>query len=313
MKKRTLWIVLGIILIILVGIYLYASYFFSSVLIDAETRTLAEDIARSDRGSYADYSLPEPQDVSIDAGDVTLAGWYFENELDGDCGVLLLHGYTGTRNGVLQYAPLFWERGCDLLAYDARGHGDSSDAYHTYGYHEKDDGKAALDWFMAETGLQESQIGLAGVSYGAATVLQMIPLAEDVAFVLSDSPYQDLNTITEYQANAQFGSIVKPFIGTAFLISELRADFDADEVSPLNGIAAGDIPVFLTHSLQDEFTPATNSEAIFANSDPAITTFFLTDWGASHAASIIVDYDLYKQNVDAFLATYAPDFGLSSE
>ena len=101
MKKRTLWIVLGIILIILVGVYLYASYFFSSVLIDAETRTLAEDIARSDRGSYAEYGLPEPQDVSIDAGDVTLAGWYFNNELDGDCGVLLLHGYTGTRNGVL--------------------------------------------------------------------------------------------------------------------------------------------------------------------------------------------------------------------
>ena len=166
---------------------------------------------------------------------------------------------------------------------------------------------------MAETGLQESQIGLAGVSYGAATVLQMIPLAEDVAFVLSDSPYQDLKTIVAHQSEAQFGSIVKPFVPGAFLVSELRADFDADEVSPINGIAAADVPVFLTHSLQDEFTPATNSEAIFANSDPAITDFLLTDWGAAHAASIIVDYDLYKQNVDEFLATYAPDFGLSGE
>lgn len=313
MKKRTLWIVLGSILIILIGIYLYASYFFSNQLIARDMRTLAEDIARTDRGSYAEYGLPEPQDVSIENGEISLEGWYFENEADADCGVLLLHGYGGTRNGVLQYAPLFWERGCDLLAYDARGHGDSSDAYHTYGYYEKEDGKAALDWFAAETGLNSSQIGLAGVSYGAATVLQMLPLVDDVAFVLSDSPYQDLRTIVEHQSTAQFGSVVKPFVPGAFLVSELRADFDADDVSAMDGIAETDVPVFLTHSLQDEFTPSTNSDAIFANSDPAITDYLLTDWGASHAASIIVDYDLYKQNVDQFLATYVPDFGLNSE
>ena len=313
MKKRTRWIVLGIILMILVGMYLYASYFFSNQLIARDMRSLAEDLAQTDRGSYTDSGLPEPENVSINNGEITLKGWFFDNEADGDCGVLLLHGYGGTRNGVLQYAPLFWERGCDLLAYDARGHGDSSDAYHTYGYYEKEDGKAALDWFAAKTGLPHSQIGLAGVSYGAATVLQMLPLVDDVAFVLADSPYQDLRTIVEHQSTAQFGSLVKPFVPSAFILAELRADFDADAVSPINGITETDVPVFLTHSLQDEFTPVTNSEAIFAKSNPAITEFLLTDWGASHAASIIVDYDLYKQNVTEFLATYTPDFGLSGE
>ncbi len=313
MNKRTLWIVLGIMLIILAGIYLYASYFFSNQLIAREMRSLAEDIAQSDRGSYAEYGLPAPETVSINNGEITLNGWYFDNEADGECGVLLLHGYGSTRNGVLQYAPLFWERGCDLLAYDARGHGDSSEAFHTYGYHEKEDGKAAFDWFVAETGLDHDQIGLAGVSYGAATVLQMLPLVDDVAFVLSDSPYQDLRTIVEHQSEAQFGSIVKPFVPTAFLVSELRADFDADVVSAVDGIAATDVPVFLTHSLQDEFTPPTNSEAIYANSDPAITEFLMTDWGASHAASIIVDYELYAQNFNQFLETNAPEFGLSGE
>ncbi len=313
MKRNILVGFLIVFLLLLLGAYLYGSWFFSSILIAGETKTLAQDLARMGERDLAFYGLPAPEEVTIDTGEVELAGWYFENEREGACGVLMLHGYTSTRYGVLQYAPLFWERGCDIFAYDARGHGDSSAAYHTYGYHEKEDGKAALDWFKQRSGLTTEQIGLVGVSYGAATVLQMIPLAQETAFVLSDSPYQDLQAIVSYQAEQQFGNLVKPFIGGAFLASELRADFDAAEVSPRNAVATAEMPVLIFHSLQDEFTPASNSEAIYANSNPATTVLRLTDWGAEHAASIIVDYDTFDQLVDEFLATYVGEFGLENE
>ena len=310
MKKKALWG--GLILILLLfAIYVAASAYFANVLIAKETQTLAESQSRMAE-TLADSPLPAPEDVTIDAGEVTLAGWFYDNPQDGDCAVLLLHGYRSTRAGALQYAPLFWDRGCDLLAYDARGHGNSTESLHTYGYHEKEDGVAAAKWLMARTGLAQENIGLAGVSYGASTVLQMIPQLPDVAFVLADSPYQDLKTITAYQGASQFGPWTAMFLPGGYAIAELRADFEVNDVSPKNAVSNADTPLFLTHAKDDSFTPVTHSEAIYANSNQALTQLSITDWGAGHAQSIIVDPEAFKQMVDAFLAVYAPDFGMSN-
>lgn len=310
MKKKVLWGGLTLILLLL-AIYMAASAYFADVLIGKETQTVAESQSRMAE-ILADSPLPAPEDVTIDAGDVTLAGWFYDNPQDGDCAVLLLHGYTSTRAGSLQYAPLFWERGCNLLAYDARGHGDSTNTLHTYGYHEKDDGVAAVNWLMTRTGLEQDHIGLAGVSYGASTVLQMIPQLPDVAFVLADSPYQDLETITAYQGASQFGPWTAMFLPGGYAIAELRADFDVADVSPKNAVANTDIPIFLTHAVGDSFTPVTHSKTIYANSNPDTTWLEITDWGAKHGQSIIVDPEAYKLLVAEFLSVYAPEFGVNN-
>lgn len=310
MKNKLLWGVLILILLFLV-IYLAGSAYFANVLIAKETQTLAESQSRMDN-ALADLPLPPPEDVTINAGDITLSGWFYDNPKDGACAVLLLHGYASTRIGTLQYAPLFWDKGCDLLAYDARGHGNSSDALHTYGYYEKEDGLAATQWLMTRTGLAEKDIGLAGVSYGAATALQMLPQLPDVAFVLADSPYQDMEAIVEHQGVAQFGSWVTGFLPGGFAIAELRADFEKEAVSPKNAVIGADTPIFLVHALDDKFTPPSHSEAIFTNSNHKITWLEMTDWGATHAQSIIIEPDAYKLMVDEFLSVYAPDFGMSN-
>ena len=215
----------------------------------------------------AAYPLPSPEEVTIDAGDVTLAGSFYDNPQDGECAVLLLARLH--RHSLQQFCntrPLFRDRGCDLLAYDARGHGNSSHTYHTYGYHEKEDGLAAFQWLAERTGLAQENIGVTGISYGASTALQMLPLLPDVAFVLADSPYQDLETIVAYQGVSQFGSWVKVFLPGGLAVAELRADFEKEAVSPKNAVSEIDTPVFLVHALEDSFTPASHSEAIYANS-----------------------------------------------
>lgn len=316
MKSKLVWII-GIVVVILLAVLLLGSFYFSNLLIDRETHDLANGQEQlRDITSQMDvpdnFSLPSPEEVSIDAGDVTLSGSFYVNDQNGDCAVLMLHGYTGTRYGVMQYAPLFWERGCHLLAYDARGHGVSTDAYHTYGFHEKEDGQAAYEWLLERSQLAPSQVGLAGVSYGAATALQMLPLTPDVAFVLADSPYQDLRTIVAHQALEQFGSWTSAFVPTAFFISELRAGFDVDEVSSSMAVAGATAPVLLVHSSTDGFTPSSHSEAIFANSNQVTTELHINQWGSSHAVDIVTDYETYDAIVDGFLAEQVPNFGESS-
>ena len=51
----------------------------------------------------------------------------------------MLHGFGGARAEVVGASPLFWDRGCDLLMYDSRGHGDSSPSLLTFGVHERED------------------------------------------------------------------------------------------------------------------------------------------------------------------------------
>jgi len=78
-------------------------------------------------------------------------------------------------------------------------------------------------------------------------------------------------------------------------------------------VVGQDAPILLIHSLQDEYTPPSHSEDIFANSNQAHTVLHLTDWGAAHGESIFDDYEAYRQLFDEFLVEQAPDFGLSVE
>ena len=86
--------------------------------------------------------------------------------------MVLLHGIGTNRYLMSKSAPLFWERGCDLLMFDARYHGESTGAYGTYGYYEKLHSSKAIDWFSQQVGLPPERIGLLGKSYGAATALE---------------------------------------------------------------------------------------------------------------------------------------------
>ncbi len=172
---------------------------------------------------------------------------------------------------------------------------------------------AAFEWLQARTGLSAENIGLVGVSYGAATSLQAAPLLPDAAFVMADSAYASLRDIVVYQGARQFGDWTQVLVPGTLLVAGLRGQFDASEVSAEAAVADAAMPIFLTHSLQDEFTPPENTEAIYANSDPDRTVLKLTDWGAPHGRSILEDFDSYETFVDDFLATYVPDFGTSAE
>ena len=278
------------------------------MLIDAETQPFDDSVATMESVGVDGSTLPDPKTILIENGDVTLEGWFYENPDNADCAVMLLHGYTSTRAGAMQYAPLFWDRGCHLLAYDARGHGNSSDAFHTYGYYEKEDGTAVYNWLLNETELSSEQVGLTGVSYGAATSLQMAPLI-DPAFVIADSSYQDLHTIVSVQAVNMFGEWVNLFVPGAFFMAELRTGMDADEVSPRNAVVGIDTPLLIVHSLQDEFTSSINSEGIYENANKDTAVLKINDWGAPHGADIFERPDEYEAMVDEFLAEFAAEFG----
>lgn len=305
--KRAL-VVMGVVLLALLGVYLAASWYFSSMIVKFDPKTLAEE--RAKRGDPADFGLPAPEEVQIPADGVTLAGWYFENPGEGDCGVVLLHGIRVNRYAMLKYAPLFWPQGCDLLAYDHRYHGGSTGEYGSYGFYEKQDALAALQWFAQRSGLSLDQIGLMGESYGAATALQAAALQPGLAFVAGDSPYASLEAIIGEQAVQRFGPVVRPLVPGALAVAGLRAGFDPGEVSVTEAADDIQVPVFLSHSATDEYTVSRHSEEIYARLEEApCTRLHLTDWGSAHTDSINDDFGAYQAQVEEFLGACVRGFG----
>jgi pimeloyl-ACP methyl ester carboxylesterase len=263
-----------------------------------------------EQADFAEYGLPKPEAVTITNDDIKLSAWYFANPDTAGCAVVVTHGFSGNKAQMLgPGSKLFFERGCDLLVYDLRGHGASSPGLLTYGYFDKDDQIAVIDWLMARTGLPDERIGLWGVSYGAATSIQTAAARPGLAFVIADASYSSLPDIAAVQADKQIGVWARAFIPGALAVAGWRAGFDPSEASPKDAIRGLEAPVLLIHSTTDGFTPSSHSQAIFANADPDRTRLILTKYGAPHGESFWTAPEEYTGYVDAFLEDFGLDFG----
>lgn len=118
-----------------------------------------------------------PADRGITAGDlelvtedgVTLAAWYAPSR--NGAAVVLLHGAGSTRSSVLDEMAVLVEHGYGVLAYDARGHGDSGGRAMDFGWFGNWDTFAAVDWLLTSPDVDPGRIGLVGLSMGGEVAI----------------------------------------------------------------------------------------------------------------------------------------------
>lgn len=309
MRRRWLWILVpaALVLALLLGLCGAVTYYFSSQIVAFSRPTLAE--ARAEYGeAAAERGLPAPVDVSIAVEGATLSAWLFEQPGPARCGVVLSHGYRSTRYGVLKYAPLVWKRGCDVLALDARYHGDSTGAHATFGVREKRDLVAVVDWLAGRLAVPRARIGLLGESMGAAISLQAAALIPDLGFVAADSAFSDLRTILARQGEVRYGAVIGVFLPAALAVAGWRAGVDLDDAAPVRHAPRIRAPVFLLHSQDDAYTPWSHSQAIHDAIAHDRKELHAVDWDAAHGESIAVRAGEYERLFHAFLDRHTSGF-----
>ncbi|GEM_PF-747214 len=313
-------VVIVVILVLFGFAYFGISWYFSSQIIVRETvpvgRTVDAAPNESDsetRGDFArwrpEFDVPNKETVNLDVNEVTLVLDYYENENPAGCAVIFLHGFSGDRQNVGLYGPMFYELGCDVAAYDARSHGESDSAYMTFGYHERHEADAVLQWVADRSEIDVSQVGMVGISYGAVTALQSLLVEPDIAFVVADSPHQDMRTTVTEQAVAIFGDAIQLVSIGAFAVSEMRADFSVDETSSILAVEQVDTPILILHSLDDTYIIPRHAEEIYEAANPDTTRLILQDYGSPHAESILDDPEAVRADIYAFLNELQPEFG----
>lgn len=99
------------------------------------------------------------------------AGTALRGEIDGEGrDLLLLHGLTATRRNVVQGSRLLAREGTRLIAYDARGHGESDPAPDAAAYEYAD---LVADLGAVLRALEIARPVLVGSSMGAATAMAL--------------------------------------------------------------------------------------------------------------------------------------------
>ena len=195
----------------------------------------------------------------------------------------------------------FHSLGYNVLAVDARAHGDSEGTKIGMGWPDRLD---IIEWIKLILSWDaNAQIILHGVSMGAATVLMASgeSLPKNVKAVIADCSYT--SEWDEFRLEAKNLHIPWfPVLNVTSVFSKLRDGYDFKQASALEQIKKSRIPTLFIHGTEDELVPYCMLDELYtaANCEKEC----LTVKGAGHALSSSVAPELYWNTVESFIAKY---------
>lgn len=205
----------------------------------------------------ANYGL-QYEDVKFNTAvdNIPLSGWYIHSA--GQKVIVMLHGRDFSReaNGGLEKAAILAQHGYDVFMFDFRAHGFSGGERYAYGQWETRDIAGALDYLK---GRGVPEVGMYGISMGAATALLTAAERPEIKAVMAESSYSDLYNLIGNALPRESGlpRFFNP--GIVFMANALYG-MDLSQPKPVRAIEQlGDRPVLLVHSVEDEFVPVSDA------------------------------------------------------
>ena len=204
-------------------------------------------------GELLRFNEIEFQDIELLTEDnVKLSAWYTPSQ--NGAVILVAHGY-GDRRAEDLYA-LFALHGYGVIAWDFRAHGKSEGDFSSLGYYEILDAKAALDFALAQPGVEH--IGAWGGSMGAVTMIRATAKYPEIEALVVDSPFATLNEEMEIIVPYPLmRSLMKFFVKreTGLTLDLVRPVDDIARISPR--------PVFIIQGMGDEMVPLNSAQRLY--------------------------------------------------
>ncbi len=142
------------------------------LLLYLDYQAVSEEIALAPSAVEAPAEMPFAiEEIRFTGGDETeLAGWFVPPE--NGAAIILLHGYSGNRLGVLHYAEMLVKAGYGVLMYDERGSGESGGSFRAHGWIDTPDVGGAITYLKSRPEVDAQRLGIAGCSIGGQIALQ---------------------------------------------------------------------------------------------------------------------------------------------
>lgn len=214
--------------------------------------------------------------------------------------VLLLHGYTGWKEEMYQFAYWYYGEGYHVLAPDLRCQGESEGDFIGMGWTDHYDCMLWIDYILSQDA--DAGIVLHGQSMGAATALMMTgeeTLPAQVCAVVSDCAYTDAYSMFENKIGEWFHLPAFPLVDSACLMLRLRGGYNLRDASALLSVEKSSTPTLFIHGDADAMIPVWMSEELYEAA--ACEKELLIVEGAGHAQAQDKDPDAYYGAIRAFL------------
>jgi uncharacterized protein len=246
----------------------------------------------------ADFPYSTENITLTTADQKTISGWFVPAE-NAKGAIVLLHGYTGNRLQMLSRARFFRKLGYAVFLYDARACGESTGEFITFGYRERDDLVAAVQ-FLKDRGL--TSIACLGVSQGGATILFAADQLGDVKCLICESVYDEMTHAVDRRMRKFTG--LPGWLGASAMvpIAEHRLGLSIDEVKPAEYISALKCPVFIMSGDKDDRTWPEDTIRLFEAAHEPKELWMVPD--AVHED--LFHYPGYQEKVASFLQRHLP-------
>ncbi|MHB8856343.1 MAG: alpha/beta hydrolase [Bellilinea sp.] len=283
-------------LIVVVGLWLVKQAFYPRKFTYEKSYDLEVEHGRLNDTEFQSWSKQEVTIRSPHGYD--LSGTWFPLT-DSSKTIIMLHGLSYTRAGMIKYIPVFRRRGFNVLIYDQRFFGRSGGLNTSYGFYEKNDLKAAFDWVAEKTGPQ-GIIGTLGESMGGAIVLQHGAIDPRPAFIIADSSYADLREAMALRLHNEYHFPAFPLLNIGAWLITVFGDFNFSQVIPERDVANLQMPILFVHSLEDKEVPPSHGRRLFAAKRRGLRRLYLAP-DAGHVEAAWRDRAAYDREVGEFL------------
>ena len=250
------------------------------------------------------------EDVSIPAGDHSLAGWFVPADSDVPApgrrprgapaaapatareprpGIVVVHGWESNRGRTFAHVRYLHAAGFHCLVFDVRGHGDSPPETLPINVPEfAEDTAAAVHWLAARP--EVSAVGVIGHSMGGAGAIVAASREPEIGAVASLSAPADLVRMTRKAFDMAEMHIPEPiatplawFTAAILLVPRHHSVEEASAVAAARRYRG---PLLLIHGEQDHGVPVAHVRLIEQAArgarepgDPAVEVLVLPDFG----------------------------------
>ena len=264
-------------------------------------RPLTPELVQSADAAFSRLGATR-EDFDVTASDgVMLRGWKVRPRQPNGDWVLLFHGVSDNRVGVLGHAEFLLRHGYSLVMMDARAHGASEGEIATYGWREREDTRTIVDALYASESVH--CLFALGESMGGAIALQSAAVDPRIAGVVAESAFSDVREVGYDYAGLHLSpwlgkTLFRPGVWLGLPRAEQEGGFAAEEVSPARAVASRPFPVLLICGTADRTIPCRHSERIYEAATRPKSLWIVP--GAEHAAALGKAPEEFERRVVGF-------------
>jgi len=242
-------------------------------------------------------------DFDVRAPDgITLRGWQVRPPSPNGDWVLLFHGVSDNRTGLLGAAEILLRHGYSVVMMDLRAHGESGGAMATYGWKERYDTVAITNALYATE--KVSHLYALGVSMGAAIALQSASVEPRIEGVIAEDPLANLREVSYDYTGLHWSPLLgktlfRPAAMAGMAALAKAGGFDPGDVSPEKAAAARAFAVLLICGTADHVIPCRHAERVYRAARGPKELWIVQ--GAGHASALGRDPLGYEQHIIRFL------------